>query len=99
MLPNTDVSAIFNRFAGREIPMREDTFTFKGRQYEQLNLADQNDPTVKEMEDFAKGQGLQLRLWWNGIAGTADYRMNRVNAHIEKAVDGKYRVAPRFNLG
>ena len=99
MSPNHDVSQIFNQFAGREVAMREDTFTFKGREYKQLDLADRNDATVTEMEKFAKDNGLQLRLWWNGIAGTMDYRLDRVNAHIEQGTDGKYRIAPRFDLG
>lgn len=99
MLPNADVTALFNQFAGREVPMREDSFTFKGREYKQLDLADRNDATVRELEQHAKDNGLSLRLWWNGVAGTADYRLDRVNAHIEKEADGKYRIAPRFTLG
>ena len=40
-----------------------------------------------------------LRVWWDGIMGTMDFRTNRVNAHIEKEADGKYRVSNRFNIG
>lgn len=31
--------------------------------------------------------------------GTMDYRTDRVNTHIEKAPDGKWRVGPRFDIG
>jgi hypothetical protein len=30
---------------------------------------------------------------------TMDYRLDRVNARIEKGNDGKWRVGQRFNLG
>jgi hypothetical protein len=96
---NRDVSHLFNKFAGREVPMKEEPFTIRGRTYTQVKLADENDPTVQALRDEAKAHGLSMRVWWPGIAGTADFRMDRVNAHIEKGTDGKYRVGPRFDLG
>lgn len=99
MSPKRDVSDIFNKFAGREVPMKEEPFVIRGKTYTQIRLADDNDPTVQEMRETAKKSGLKLRLWWPGIAGTMDFRMDRVNAHIEKAPDGKWRVGNRFNLG
>ncbi|MDE1151443.1 MAG: hypothetical protein PW788_02805 [Micavibrio sp.] len=99
MTPQRDVSHIFNKFAGKEVPMKEEEFDFKGHKYTQVKLADENDATVKEMRDAAKDAGLRLRLWLPGTMGTMDFRMDRVNARIEKEADGKYRVSPRFNLG
>jgi hypothetical protein len=99
MSPKLDVSDIFNKFAGREVPMKEEPFVIRGKTYTQVRLADENDPTVKELHDDAKAKGLSLRLWWPGMAGTADFRMDRVNAHIEKATDGKWRISNRFDLG
>ncbi|MEZ0223981.1 MAG: hypothetical protein ACAH83_05465 [Alphaproteobacteria bacterium] len=99
MSPKRDVSHLFNKFAGREVPMKEEPFVIRGKTYTQVTLADDNDPTVQEIEQEAKKNGLQLRLWWPGVAGTADYRMDRVNAHIEKSTDGKYRISSRFDLG
>jgi hypothetical protein len=99
MSPKRDVSHIFNKFAGREVPMKEEPFVIRGKTYTQIRLADDKDPTVQEMRDAAKEAGLKLRLWWPGIAGTMDFRMDRVNAHIEKAPDGKWRVSNRFDLG
>lgn len=100
--PN-DVSNLFNKFAGREVPMAETQrkMTIGGKEYtfNEVSPADKNDPVLAEMRDEAKKHGLSLRVWWEGIMGTMDYRMDRVNAHIEKAQDGKWRVAPRFNLG
>jgi hypothetical protein len=99
-----DVSHIFNKFAGREVPMVEEKKVhhspYSGdHEYTQVKLADPNDPTVQEMRDEAKKHGLKLRLWWPGIAGTMDFRTDRINAHIEKEADGKYRVSKRFNIG
>ncbi len=99
MSPKRDVSDLFNKFAGREVPMKEEPFTIRGKTYTQVRLANDKDPTVEEMRDEAKSHGLSLRVWWPGTAGTADFRMDRVNAHIEKAADGKWRVTNRFDLG
>lgn len=99
-----DVSHIFNKFAGREVDMTERTQTidFKhvGKQtFTVVEPADKNDPLLQEMRDEAKKHGLSLRLWWPGIAGTMDFRPDRVNAHIEKGADGKWRIGNKFNLG
>ncbi|TAL38955.1 MAG: hypothetical protein EPN97_03185 [Alphaproteobacteria bacterium] len=99
MSPKRDVSHIFNKFAGREVPMKEEPFVIRGKTYTQVRLANDDDPTVGELEQEAKKNGLKLRLWWPGVAGTADFRMDRVNAHIEKGKDGKYRIGNRFDLG
>lgn len=94
---------IFGKFAGREIPLVEKPYevkltnrTIKGTQ---LELADENHPTLAEMNDTAAMNGLTLRLWWPGVMGTMDMRDDRVNAHLEKSNDGKWRVANKFNIG
>lgn len=99
MSPKLDVSAMFNKFAGREVPMKEEPYVYDGQTYTRVKLADPNDPTLQEMRDAAKANGLKMRVWWPGVAGTCDFRMDRVNAHIEKEADGKYRVSKRFNIG
>ncbi len=99
-----DVSKIFNKFAGREVEMLEEEKTLHLKslgdiKLTEVTLKNPNDPIVKEMSDEASKHGLSLRLWWPGTMGTMDYNTGRVNAHIEKAQDGKYRVSPNFNLG
>lgn len=100
-----DLSALFSRFAGREVPMKEEPFEIElkslGMTHKGVNIspADENDPVLKEMHEEAKKNGLSLRVWWKGVVGTMDYRTDRVNAHIEKGDDGKWRVSPRFNIG
>ena len=99
MTPKRDASHIFNKFAGREVPMKEEPFVIRGKTYTQVKPADDHDPVLEEMRAEAKKAGLKLRLWWPGVAGTMDFRTDRVNAHIEKADDGKWRVTKKFNIG
>lgn len=98
-----DITTLFNKFASKEIEMNENTQTLKigGKDYTftEVRLANAKDPTVTEMKATAAKAGLSLRLWFPGTIGTMDYRLDRVNAHIEKEADGKYRVSSRFNLG
>jgi hypothetical protein len=98
-----NVTSIFNKFAGREIAVVEtqQTLDIGGETYtfNEVDFANPNDPTIKAMEKAAKDHGLHLRLWLPGSAGTADYRTDRVNAYVEKAADGKYRVTSKFGIG
>ncbi len=99
-----DLAAIFGKFVGREVPLIERPYENKGEfldtiQRTQLELANKNDPNLAEMSEVASENGLNLRVWWQGIRGTADYRTDRVNVRIEKSDDGKWRVANNFNIG
>jgi hypothetical protein len=94
-----DLHAIFNKFAGKEVPMQEEKFTIRGKTYTQVKPADDKDPVINDMNAAASANGLKLRLWWPGMAGTMDFRTDRVNAHIEKAPDGKWRVSRDFHIG
>jgi hypothetical protein len=60
---------------------------------------DANDPTLLAMKKAASDNGLKLRVWFPGMISTMDYRTDRVNAHVGKGADGKYRVSGRFNIG
>ena len=100
---NKHITDVFNQFAGREIPVVESqhTSTFAGKPYtfDEVTLANPNDPTLQEMQKVANDNGLQLRVWLPDSMGTDDWLPNRVNAHVEKAADGKYRVSNKFDLG
>lgn len=99
-----DLSRVFGRFSGREVPMTEEKEVLKlrngiERTYTYVHPANDKDPVLEDMHNQARKHGLTLRVWWKGVAGTMDYRTDRVNAHIEKSPDGKWRVSNRFNLG
>lgn len=99
-----DLTAIFGKFAGREVPLIEKPYKIKTRYFgiiEGTNtfLADENDKTLQEMRDEARKHGLTLRVFWPGVTGTMEYKRSRVNAHLEQGDDGKWRVGSRFNIG
>jgi hypothetical protein len=94
-----DISAIFNKFAGREVPMNSRVVKVSGYTFHEIEPALKPDPVLTEMEDTARKNGLTLRVFWDGMGGTCDYRTDRVNAYIEKEADGKYRVSPNFGIG
>ena len=62
-------------------------------------LADPQNPVIADMREAAAAAGLRFRLWLPGSVGTRDVRPDRVNAHVEKNSDGKYRIADRFDIG
>ena len=99
MPPMRDVSRIFNKFAGREVPMESKVVKVAGYTFTEHEPKNNPDPVLTALEKEATKNGLSLRVWWPGIAGTCDYREDRVNAHIEQGHDGKWRVSPRFDLG
>lgn len=96
--PNHELAELFNKFAGAEVDVKEKMVEYRGQQYPECRL-NEDDATVKEMREFASENGLTLRLWTPGSAGTMDFRTDRVNAHIAKEHDGKWRVQPNFNIG
>jgi hypothetical protein len=104
MTPDSEISSIFNKFAGREVPMTEEVKTIELKSigitetHTDVFPTNPHDPVLEEMRNEAKKNGLILRIWWPGVNGTADMRNDRVNATIEKGVDGKWRVGSRFDI-
>jgi len=96
------IAHLFNKFAGKEVAVTEtqQSINIGGtvHTFNEVSLAP-NDPVVKAMQKTAEDNGLHLRLWLPGSMGTCDYRTDRVNAHVDKGPDGKWRVGNRFDLG
>jgi hypothetical protein len=92
-----DLTAIFGKFAGREIPVREgfDSATGMTLFVEALNSP---EPVFEEMKQAARSNGLVLRVIFPSARITKDARCNRANAHIEKD-GGTWRVSDNFYLG
>ncbi len=94
-MDNNSISAIFNRFAGKEIQVVETSrkMNIGGKEYSFDEVQPVKDePTLKEMQKVAHDNGLRLRVWFPGTVGTMDFRTDRVNVHVGKAPDGKWRV-------
>ena len=94
----------FNQFAGREVAVTEKDMTefYKKLGFDFAGVEahlDENDPVVKELSDAVAKTGLELRIWLPGTMGTMDMRPNRLNVHIAKEADGKYRIQPGMDLG
>jgi hypothetical protein len=94
----------FNKFAGREVGVVETPFKteFKnlGITYEGVHVEiNKDDPAITELSAAVKAAGLHLRLWLPDSMGTMDYRLDRLNVHIRKEDDGKYRIQPGIGLG
>lgn len=100
---NLDVSALFNKFANKEVQIIEEERTYESPRlgkipYTHVEIAE-NEPTFKEMQEIAKAKNLSLRIWLPGTAGTADFRMDRVNVDVDKDEKGTWRVGKSFRLG
>jgi hypothetical protein len=96
-----DITAIFNKFAGKEIRVVEKThtITIEGKAYTEARAElGQREPTVAAMKKLASDHGLTLSVLLPGQISTTDYRTDRINAHVEKDADGKYRIK-KFGIG
>lgn len=93
-----DLTSIFGKFAGSEIPVREgyDETTGKTLFVEVLNSP---EPVFEEMKRAASVNGFSLRIIFPGSRITKDRKPNRVNARVEKDAAGIWRVSDNFYLG
>lgn len=99
-----NASKEFNKFAGREVGVTETPFKteFKnlGITYEGVRVEiNKDDPAITELTAAVKAVGLHLRLWLPDTMGTMDYRLDRLNVHVRKEDDGKYRIQKDMGLG
>lgn len=82
------ITEIFNKFAGREVGVAANGYTIA-----------ENDPTITEIKKEAEANGLTLRVWTPGAMGTMDYSEDRLNVHLARGEDNKYRVKNYFDIG
>lgn len=92
----------FNKFAGKEVMVTETPWKRRifGEDFEGVNpKIDENDPVIADLTTAAKKAGLSVRIWLPGTMGTMDYDTTRLNVHVAKEDDGKYRIQRDFKLG
>jgi hypothetical protein len=87
----------FNRFAGKEVDVIETVENTKHGRVSSMRVVE-HSPVVDELRAALEEAGFSLRLWLPGLAGTSDHRTYRVNVHVNKDADGKYRIG-RFDIG
>jgi hypothetical protein len=97
-----DISHIFSRFVGREVPMTETKTPVrvgrKSYELKECRPASPNDPVLAELKAEADRFGLTLRVWWPGMVATMEVNPNRLNIHIEQGRDGKWRIADNISI-
>jgi len=88
----------FNKFVGKEVPVKKTLKTIGGRGHEAYEM-DQKHPVLEDMRQVAADMGLKMRIWGPDMVGTMDYREDRVNAYVTKDTQGKWKVSNRFEIG
>lgn len=79
----------FPQYIGREVSVVETLLEYRGKQFSNLDL-DDNDTTIQEIEkDF---DDFIVRVWLPGSAGTMELRPNRINVVVEKQDNGLYLI-------
>lgn len=106
MMDDQKLTAIFGKFAGREVSVTETSGHYRlpggyrgqdrvpgGKVVQYTNVKLNNDdPTTKEISSAAEENGLTVRVCLPGTFGTMDYCEDRLNVSVGKDGDGKYRV-------
>lgn len=87
----------FDKYVGRKVLVKETQETIKigGKDYDHINYEiETGDTVVAEIQkEYPK-----VRVWLPNTMGTMDYRLDRLNVHIEKQTDGSF-VVTRMNFG
>lgn len=93
---------IFGRFMHVEVPMieQERILTVAGQDFPvtEINFVDKNHPVLVDLRKTAKECRLDLRVWFPGMVATMEFNAERLNVHIEKGTDGKWRISERMNF-
>jgi len=87
----------FHRFAGKEVDVIETVNDTKHGRVSSSSVVEPS-PVVDELRAALHEAGFSLRLWLPGFAGTSNHRTDRVNVHVNKDADGKYRIG-RYDIG
>lgn len=81
----------YDKYLGRKVLVNETKETLKiaGKDYDHTHCElDANDTVVSEIQK--EHSNVRVRL--PGTMGTMDYRLDRLNVHIEKQADGSYEI-------
>jgi hypothetical protein len=71
--------------------------TIGDQEFAEYDVAD-DDTTISKLREEMKHSELHLRLWLPNTSGTTDYRMDRLNVHVDKQDDGSFEIT-KVNIG
>ncbi len=90
--------AQFNSYAGREVYVHEKQKFFMGHGYTERTLF-MRDPVIKEMAKEAKAEGLDVKFWMPDEKNTLKQSSKRLNVHIARDEEKKWRIQSNMSLG
>ncbi len=100
-----DYQHIFNAFAGKEVNVIEwQDYPVGGpRPHEKVTYRslDHEDSVVQAFKKAVAEEGLILQLWLPNTEGALMYREGRdtyLVGYVDKAEDGKWRIARKFRI-
>lgn len=99
-----EIRKVFNKFAGREVPVVENIAMPKkaGHPPRRYMVPRGNDPVLKEMRTEARKLGLRLFVQWPGHEKPPTFLTTkqepRLIARLERGADGKWRVGKSFKV-
>lgn len=81
----------FDKYLGRKVLVKETSETLKigDEDYDFTNC--EIEPSETVVSEIQKEHS-HVRVWLPGTMGTMDYRLDRLNVHIEKQADGSYEI-------
>lgn len=91
------LTAIFEKFAGREVDTVNSANPANGRESVKI---DPQDPALMELRVAIEDIGCMLRVFTpSAMMGTMDYRPNRVNITLMPDDTGIYRIPKSWKMG
>jgi len=87
----------FDSFLGKEVLVKITPREYKGFNCDKYDVSEE-DMTIPSLEAEALKDGLSLRVWLPHMMGTMDYRLDRLNVHIDEQKDGTFQIT-RINIG
>lgn len=88
----------FNKYAGREVYVHEKQKFFMNHGFTERKLF-MRDPAIKEMTKEAKAEGLEVKFWMPDEKNLLKASNKRLNVHIERDEDKKWRIQSNMRLG
>lgn len=86
------LDAKYDQFIGTVVHVEESTYERNGETYPHYDIDDDQE-ALKGLFVEAVKNSYKTRVWLPNRLGTCDYRLDRLNVHIEKQKDGTWTIA------